>query len=370
MKQDDADRRHALQGMLEALWPGARLLKVSRFGVDEGSDDAETTKGLGYGKPLLLDVGLVGGEERRLVFHTAAPNAFGHDRRSDRALEMLLAYDTFGLVPHHAGACDVGAIATSGDALVSLRDTGEFYLLSDFVPGHVYADELRNIAARGSLEARDRLLVERLVDTLIDIHGEKIDAPVAYQRAIRDLVGSGEGIFGIIDGFPRDGQVRAERLQRIEQAAVAWRWRLKTGESRNRRTHGDFHPFNIIIDESDSPRLLDTSRGSVGDPADDVSCLAINFVFFALGHRGAWKGALRELWYGFWERYQERSGDAQLLDVVAPFLAWRGLVLANPAWYPGLDPAHRDALLSLVEQALAAPRFDPAFAEGVFMEHP
>src|SRR5690606_14560990 len=129
-----------LQAMLDQLWPGAKLVEASRFGVDEGSEDQETTKGLGYGKPLLLDVRLAAGEERGLVFHTAAPNAFGHDRRSDRALEMLLAYDTFGLVPKHAAACDVGAISTSGDDLVSLRDTAEFYLLSEFVPGHVYAD--------------------------------------------------------------------------------------------------------------------------------------------------------------------------------------------------------------------------------------
>ncbi|MGE0320830.1 MAG: phosphotransferase family protein [Polyangiaceae bacterium] len=370
MKQENADQRRALQGMLEALWPGARLLKVSRFGVDEGSDDAETTKGLGYGKPLLLDVGLVGGEERRLVFHTAAPNAFGHDRRSDRALEMLLAYDTFALVPHHAGACDVGAIAKSGDALVSLRDTGEFYLLSDFVPGHVYADELRSIATRGSLEARDQELVGALVDTLVDIHEEKLDNPIAYQRAIRDLVGSGEGIFGIIDGFPDGGDVSSERLQRIEQKTAEWRWRLKGRSERLRRTHGDFHPFNIIIDESDRPRLLDTSRGSVGDPADDVSCLAINFIFFSLGHPGAWSAAMQELWRYFWKRYLDRTGDLEVLDVVAPFLAWRGLVLANPAWYPGLDPAHRDALLSFVERTLDAPRFQPSFADAVFAEHP
>ncbi len=352
--------------MLEGLWPGAELVKVSRFGVDEGSEDQETTKGLGYGKPLLLDVRLVGCEERRLVFHTAAPNAFGHDRRSDRALEMILAYDTFGLVKQHAAACDVGAISTSGDALVSLRDTAEFYLLSEFVPGHVYADELRKIAQRASLEERDLALVASLVDTLVDIHKEKVDSPVAYQRAIRDLVGSGEGIFGIIDGFPAGSEVPRERLERIEQQAVAWRWRLKSHEARNSRTHGDFHPFNIIIDDSDTPRLLDTSRGSVGDPADDVSCLAVNFMFFALGHPGAWRGGMRTLWYQFWERYLDRSGDQRLLEVVAPFLAWRGLVLANPAWYPGLDPKHREALLSFVERSLAAPRFSPDFCEAVF----
>ena len=76
--------------------------------------------------------------------------------------------------------------------------------------------------------------------------------------------------------------------------------------------------------------------------------------------------ALRDLADRFWERYLDETGDRGLLEVVAPFLAWRALVLANPRWYAGLAPAHRDELLGFVERVLDAPRFDPASAHEVF----
>ena len=52
--------------------------------------------------------------------------------------------------------------------------------------------------------------------------------------------------------------------------------------------------------------------------------------------------------------------------MAAPFLAWRGLVVCNPAWYPHVSPEARDRVLSFVERALASERFDPASAEALF----
>jgi len=112
--------------------------------------------------------------------------------------------------------------------------------------------------------------------------------------------------------------------------------------------------------------LLDTARGSRGDPADDVTCMAINYVFFALEHPGAWQSALRELWYGFWERYLSATQDEALLEVAAPYLAWRGLVVSNPVWYPAVSAEARERMFSLIERALEAARFDPSFAEELF----
>jgi hypothetical protein len=99
-----------------------------------------------------------------------------------------------------------------------------------------------------------------------------IAEPLRYRRAIRDLVGSGEGIYGIVDGYPPDVRgVDAERLQGIEHCCATWRWRLRGREPRLARTHGDFHPFNVVFGEGLHFTLLDASRGGCGDPADDVT---------------------------------------------------------------------------------------------------
>jgi hypothetical protein len=359
--------RPALEQLVQRSFPGAALLDATPFHVDEAEQkDAATTKGVGYGSPLRLRIRERDGREQVLVFHTAKRDQFGHDRRADRAAEMLLGFDRFGNIPNHVRALDVGAISKSGMELLSLADAGEFYLLTSFASGHLYADELRRIARAGRLDASDVLHAESLARYLVELHREKYLDATRYVRASRDLVGSGEGIFGIIDAYGRDVPAAPpQRLRAIELRAVEWRWRLAERVDRLSRTHGDFHPFNVVF-EGDRHALLDASRGCMGDPADDVTCMAINYVFFAIEHPNAWRGVLGELWHRFWQRYLEESGDRELLTVCAPFLAWRGLVVANPVWYPAVDPVARDRMLGLIERALAAERFDPSFAEDLF----
>jgi aminoglycoside phosphotransferase (APT) family kinase protein len=210
-------------------------------------------------------------------------------------------------------------------------------MISAWVDGTLYADELR----RGE---QNVARAETLARVLLEIHAQPGSHPGAYTRAIRDLLGHGEGIFGLIDSYDD----ASPRLRRIEEACLAWRWRLRGQTDRLRRTHGDFHPFNILFDAAGAPHLLDTSRGSEGDPADDVACLASNFVFFRA----------RALWDAFWATYL--AGDqVDVRAAVAPFFAWRSLVLASPKWYPHLADAERDRILSFAERALAMPRFDP-----------
>src|SRR5262245_33388705 len=111
-----------LQHMVERAVPGAQIVRVVALRPD-ASPSGETVKGAGYGAPLRIDI-RDRGSLRSLVLHTATPNEFGHDRRADRAREMLLAADTFSSIPSHVTVLDVGAFKNDGD-FVSLDDTGE-----------------------------------------------------------------------------------------------------------------------------------------------------------------------------------------------------------------------------------------------------
>lgn len=373
--------------LLERLFPGAILVEAHPLAPDAaadrgpGSATGETGKASGYGEPLRLRL-RQGDHERRLVFHTATPNEFGHDRRSDRAQGILLSYDTFGRIPQHVRALDVGAIRHVGQEgegqgqgqdheepgdLISLRSAGEFYLLTTYAEGTVYAEDLRRVARSGSAGPLDVARAEALARYLVELHRERRHEPLVYRRAVRDLVGHGEGIFGVIDGYPEHTPgAPAERLQAIERLALEWRWRLRRHTGRLARTHGDFHPFNIVFDRDQEFTLLDASRGCVGDPADDVTCLAINYPFFALEHPRAWKQGLGLLWRAFWNAYLTGTHDKVLLEVAPPFWAWRALVVANPRFYPALPAEARDRLLSLVERMLTAPRLELERIEELF----
>lgn len=357
----------ALEAVVARVLPGAKLLSVHPFGIDDAeAQDRGTAKGSGYGVPLRLDVSQPDGGQLALVFHTASSDQFGHDRRADRAAGLLLAFDRFNQIPAHVRALDVGAIRKSDDGLISLADAGEFYLVTSFAEGQVYADELRRMAHAGCATADQVEHVEALARLLSELHAEKYQDALRYQRALRDLVGSGEGIFGLIDSYASDVPgASPERLRAIEARVGDWRWKLRGRSQRLSRIHGDYHPFNVIVSEAGEISLLDASRGCQGDPADDVTCMAINYVFFALEHPGSWQKVFRELWQRFWTVYLEQSGDLELLEVCAPFLAWRGLVVANPVWYPHVEVQARERMFALIERSLAAERFDPAFADEV-----
>jgi hypothetical protein len=346
-----------LAPLVARAFPSGTLQKVRPLGNDVAAADG-SHKGTGYGAPLYLEV-KTGDKIARLVLHSATPNPFGHDRRADRAAEMLLAFDTFGMVPGQAAALDVGAYLTTGETL-SLREAGEFYLLTEWAAGEPYAADLRAIERRGALTATDRARGERLMLTLAELHQAPRHDVTAWQRAVRDLFGSGEGIFGLIDGYPANTPAAPpERLERLERLALQYRRSLREQPQRLRKIHGDFHPFNIVFGEGDQPVLLDASRGCLGDPADDLCCIAINYLFFGLLSRSAAKIGFRELWRLSFRTYFARRPDPELLSVAPPYFAWRALVLANPRWYPDFDEDKRHRLLELVEHTLAAGQLDP-----------
>ena len=352
-----------LLARLCALHPGGRVVSAVPLGVDEAGGAGETAKGLGYGRPIRLTLEEEGAR-RDLVLHTATPDAFGHDRRSDRVAAMLLAWDTFGALPRHARAVDVGVIA--GPELVSLAGAGEAYLLTEWAAGRPYAVDLRRVAAHGATED-DVERARRLARLLAEIHARPGTHPGAYVRAWRDLCGSGEGIAGIADGYTggagRDVPgAPAARIAAIERRCLALRHRFRDDVARLTRTHGDFHPFNVLFDGGE-PVLLDASRGAEGEPADDVACMAINFLFFGVGAPERWAHGLGRLWAAFLSAYDDARPDPGLPERLAPFFAWRGLVVTSPAWYPNLEAHERDRILRFVERCLEAPRFTPGLGE-------
>ena len=97
-----------LQKMVQRALPGAQVVRVVALKPDAAPSADENVKGGGYGAPLRLDV-IHEGKPLSLVLHVVTSNQFGHDRRADRACELLLAADTFGTIPRHVGVLDVGS---------------------------------------------------------------------------------------------------------------------------------------------------------------------------------------------------------------------------------------------------------------------
>jgi aminoglycoside phosphotransferase (APT) family kinase protein len=362
--EDSSELPPRLREHLARLYPAHEITAIEPLAPDAGATSSKTLKAAGYGRPVRI-VLTRGDDVREVVFRVATADEFGHARRSDRAANLLLAYDDFPRVPEHVAPIDVGMIDGSG-APISLRDGIEPYLLTTFARGTIYAEDLRRVAREGAATDLDIARVGALARYLARLH-TPIDDPAGYRRAIRDLIGHGEGIFGIVDGYPPDVPgAPAERLAAIERRCVEWRSRLRGHEGRLVRTHGDFHPFNIVFGEGVQLTLLDASRGTQGDAADDLTALAINYLLFAIDTPAAWRRGLGPLWRELWRMYTGERSDPSLFACAPPFLAWRTLVVCNPRFYPALSEDGRGALLGLVEAALDARHFDPGWADELF----
>ena len=316
-------------------------------------------KNYGYGVPVRIDYETASRGRQSAVLHTISPGPFGHEHMSDRAQILLQQHQTFNRMRGHVRSLDVGGFGRGGD-LISLGGVEEFCLLTEYAEGEPYVRDLERIGATNIATATDLARADALCDFLVDIHRVHDHKPGLYVRRIRELVGHGECVMGLADSFPPDNLFSPRVLEEIELRFVGWRWRLKDLTHRLREVHGDFHPWNILFGSGGDLRTLDRSRGEFGEPADDVACLSINYFFFSLRRWGRLDGAFETLFRRFWERYLDRSGDAEMLKVVAPFFAFRCLVLANPVWYPNLSEIVRSRLLIFMLAVLDGGDFEPS----------
>jgi hypothetical protein len=298
------------------------------------------------------------GKEHRLIMKTLFPSGFGHDHFSDRAQVLILANATYNEMQRHIKAVDV--VGEAVDRFISLRDADEFYLIMEEAQGESYFRDLDGILERGKLTDLDLERAGRLAHYIAEIHATKYhgkDAGTIYRRRIRDLVGHGECIMGIIDTYDQPEYVNDQELVEYTLKCVHWWGKIRDRGERLCRVHGDYHPGNIWF-HGDDFTLLDRSRGSWGEPADDVSCLGINYIYYAIKDRGTFEGPFAELFRCFLRSYLQETNDDVFFEVTQPFFAFRVLVLANPAFYPDDTAATKRKLLDFGHSVLKTEKFE------------
>lgn len=339
----------------ERFGPRTSLLSYGPIGK-ESSQGAY--KQYGYGSPVKVTF-QVGRSRRAAVLETMSPGPFGHEHMADRAQAILWDYDSYGRLPRHVEALDVGAFTEKQD-LFSVARAREFFVLTQWTAGAGYNADLQRLADGQPLRALDRRRTKALALYLSQIHKRKRRDPDLYRRRLRELIGHGECIMGLTDSYPpRFGFITEDLLRGIEESCNRWRWRLRGETRRLSQVHGDFHPWNVLFRKGADFSVLDRSRGEWGEPADDVTSMTINYLFFSLCRWGDLRGPFEVLFRLLWDSYVEVSGDGDVTKAAAPFFAFRGLVLASPVWYPNLSIDVRRTVFRFMQNVLDAPRFEP-----------
>jgi len=331
------------------------LLKVST--LSGAVYESGEIKGYGYGEPLLLEVKC---REfiSKYVLNTLRMDHFGHEYISDRAGILIWNHIAYNSLPRHVKSVDLGYIDREG-GIHSIDTPIEFIQLVEYVEGIEYFHDLNRIGESGEATDLDIKRVYALADYIAEVHSVKKDDPMLYRRRIRELVGHGEALMGLIDSYRGDEDfLEPNELKDIELKAVEWRWRIRDLSHRLSQVHGDFHPWNIKFREDTDFTVLDRSRGEWGEPADDVAAMTINYIFFSLMYYEDFRDPFKKLWTIFFERYLSKTGDEEILEVIQPFYAWRGLVIANPIWYPNLKYNIRRTIFNFIHNVLKEDYFN------------
>lgn len=308
------------------------------------------------GSGFLIDMKTASGM-RSYVVKTLIPEGLGHDYPSDRASVFLLDLDEYRRLPNHVKAVDVLAEMQDG-TIKSIGGGREYYLLMERGEGRDYFNDLSEFSGRRELSLSDREKIKSMASYLVRIHAVKKQSKTLYWRKLRDTVGHGECLMGVFDTYP-EGTLPVESMSGIIKKSVDWIYRLRPRHARLSQIHGDFHPGNIWFRDGSDFILLDRSRGPWGEPADDITALAINYLFFSVRNHGKVQGAYQEGLEMFFDLYIRSSADEELNEVVAPFFAFRAAVIANPVFYPDLTPEARRKIIRFAENVLSADRFDP-----------
>ncbi|KPK01210.1 MAG: hypothetical protein AMK71_06455 [Nitrospira bacterium SG8_35_4] len=307
------------------------------------------------GAGFLVQVGTRDGSES-YVIKGLFPEGLEHDYPSDRAGVFLLDLDEFGNLPGHVKAIDVLSEMEDGE-IKSIGGGKEYYLLMEKAEGRHYFHDLSEFADKEQLAATDIEKIRTMASYLAGIHARKKESRQLYWRKVRDTIGHGECLMGVFDTYP-DGTISYEEMADIEKKCIDWRARLKPKSGRLCQVHGDFHPGNIWFQRNGTFVLLDRSRGPWGDAADDVSALTINYIFFSINKSGKVQGPYREALSLFFDTYLHETGDTELCDVIAPFYAFRGAVVANPAFYPDVSDEGRRRIIQFVHSVLDEESFN------------
>ncbi|TAN43994.1 MAG: aminoglycoside phosphotransferase family protein [Nitrospirae bacterium] len=294
--------------------------------------------------------------EKSYVVKGLFPEGLGHDYPSDRASVFLLDMEDYAKLPCHVKAVDVLAEMPDG-TVKSIGGGKEYYLLMERCEGTDYFNDLKAMVSKSRLDENDKAKIRSMAKYLAEIHSVKKDSRTLYWRKIRDIIGHGECLMGVFDTYP-DGTISYDRMAVIEKLCIDWRAHLKPNTGRLSQIHGDFHPGNIWFQSDTKFILLDRSRGAWGDPADDITALSMNYIFFSLREYGDLRGACKEGFEMFFDEYVRLSGDSGIFEVLAPFYAFRGAVVANPVFYNDVPGAVRDKIFNFVTKVLKTDRFD------------
>lgn len=279
-------------------------------------------------------------KKRKVILKSLFTQGLGMDHFSDRARSLLLANDSYNCMDCHVKSNDVIAL-NKDNSLTSLGNSKEFFILMEEARGVDFFKDFKEIKKRRSLIEGDRSKIKILSDFLVKLHESKNPSVHLYRRKIRDTLGSGGSLMGILDIYPdSEYNLFAKTWEVIVKKTIKFWNKSRNLSHRTTEIHGDFHPGNLWFDNL-KLTVLDRAGGRFGEAADDLAAFLINPLFFSVIQTGSFIGMFKEMFDLFWNNYFKQTKDREMRKIIAPYLVFRVAVVCNPLFYP--DKFYKDS---------------------------
>jgi len=283
----------------------------------------------------------VEGEDKKVAIRVLKDVDFSHDYPSDRGAYLSLQHRSSKMLPNHNKSIGVIAVSPDSNDLVETAEHDEYFQVLEWAKGKEYLDDILEISKRDNLIKTDIKRAKTLSDYLVMIHkigfkGDQEHARSLYKRHTRDFVGS-SFLMDVLDTYPdKVGFASKNEIYNFVNQIYIHRENTKHMFTRLRKIHGDFHPGNVRFDGEEF-EILDSARVIWGEPADDVACMAINYVWNSIKQRGSFGGGYAELFSVFYDNYIQKTGDKQICKLIPMFFAVRSVVLNHPLFFEEKD---------------------------------
>ncbi|MFZ2970418.1 MAG: hypothetical protein WA063_04685, partial [Minisyncoccia bacterium] len=308
--------RASLKEYFEGHFNGKKIKKIKISPLGKGC--------IGIGHLVKFEIG---GKKYHKVLKSLYSEHMGSEYPADRAQSLLLAHHTYNKMNNHVKSLDVIGACENG-SILPIGEAQEFFIIMDEARGKDFFGDIKRIAVKNEFSKIDERKVLVLAEFLAKIHNDKLKSETLYKRKIRDTIGSGVSIMGVLDMYPENlSWFKKEKQAALVGKAVEHWAKEKYLSHRLCKIHGDFHPGNIWFMDDLSFTLLDRSRGENGEAADDITAFLINFIFYSLVYQESFKGALSRLLYIFIDKYFELTRDEEMGKIIAPYWAFRTVVV-------------------------------------------
>ena len=233
---------------------------------------------------------------------------------------------------NHVKSEDV--IAQNEDnSLTSVGNAKEFYILMEEAKGDDLFKDFNEIKETKQLKDETKEKILTISNFLVELHKNKHKSIPLYRRKIRDTIGSGGSLIGLLDMHPDSAFEQFEKkwMSIVSKSIIFWR-RSRDMHNRLCEIHADYHPGNLWF-EDQKLTILDRSRGRFGEPADDITAFIINPIMYSLITNGNFEGPFKEIFDIFWNNYFKKTNDKEMRKIMAPYIAFRVAVVTNPIFY-------------------------------------